>query len=111
MLGPFNVFFSESTEERITMHKALKQNNSIFSRYYLNEDFNEIKFDFELVDDIIVGENFRFELSYFNLTLNNKLLIVCIVCTITNYTVLIVNIFVNFKLNIRYLNKKVKTLK
>lgn len=49
----------KSTEERITMHKALKQNNSIFSRYYLNEDFNEIKFDFELVDDIIVGENFR----------------------------------------------------
>lgn len=57
--------FLESTEERITMHKALKQNNSIFSRYYLNEDFNEIKFDFELVDDIIVGENFRFEFSYF----------------------------------------------
>lgn len=73
MLGPFNVFFSESTEERITMHKALKQNNSIFSRYYLNEDFNEIKFDFELVDDIIVGENFRFELSYFNLTLIDSL--------------------------------------
>jgi len=42
------------------MHKALKQNSSVFSRYYLNEDFNEIKFDFELVDDIIVGENFRF---------------------------------------------------
>jgi len=55
------------------MHKALKQNNSIFSRYYLNEDFNEIKFDFELVDDIIVGENFRFELSYFNLALVNSL--------------------------------------
>lgn len=67
---PFNCFFLESTEERITMHKALKQNNSIFSRYYLNEDFNEIKFDFELVDDIIVGENFRFELFYFILLLH-----------------------------------------
>lgn len=54
------VLFPDSKEERHTMHAALQQNNSVFSRYYLNEDFNEIKFDFELVDDIIVGENFRF---------------------------------------------------
>lgn len=47
------------------MHQALKQNNNLFSRYYLNEDFNEIKFDFELVDDIIVGQNFRFVLNLF----------------------------------------------
>lgn len=53
------------------MHKALKQNSSVFSRYYLNEDFNEIKFDFELVDDIIVGENFRFGLNRFVLTLTH----------------------------------------
>jgi len=63
------------------MHKALKQNNSIFSRYYLNEDFNEIKFDFELVDDIIVGENFRLELSYFILLSFTLILL----CTITSY--------------------------
>lgn len=63
------------------MHKALKQNNSIFSRYYLNEDFNEIKFDFELVDDIIVGENFRFELSYFNFLYFTLTL----VCTFMNF--------------------------
>lgn len=43
------------------MHIALKQNDHIFSRYYLNEEFNDIKFDFELVDDIIVGYNFRFD--------------------------------------------------
>lgn len=56
-------YLLETSEERITMHKALKQNSSVFSRYYLNEDFNEIKFDFELVDDIIVGENFRFAMN------------------------------------------------
>jgi len=69
------------------MHNALKQNNNLFSRYYLNEDFNEIKFDFELVDDIIVGENFRFDLSYFTLTL---------VCT-TTYQLPIVSVLVHFK--------------
>jgi transglutaminase 1 len=63
------LIFSDSKEERLTMHSALKQNNSVFSRYYLNEDFNEIKFDFELVDDIIVGENFRFKLIFIILTL------------------------------------------
>lgn len=52
---------TESKEERNTMHIALKQNDHIFSRYYLNEEFNDIKFDFELVDDIIVGYNFRFD--------------------------------------------------
>jgi hypothetical protein len=41
------------------MLKALKQSASIFSRYYLNEEFNDIKFDFELRDDIVIGSPFR----------------------------------------------------
>ena len=51
-------FAEKSPEERDTMLKALKQANSAFSRYYLNEDFNEIYFNFELQDDIKIGETF-----------------------------------------------------
>ncbi|XP_065095331.1 annulin-like isoform X1 [Ochlerotatus camptorhynchus] len=51
-------FAEKSQEERDTMLKALKQTNSAFSRYYLNEDFNEIYFNFELRDDIKIGESF-----------------------------------------------------
>lgn len=52
--------FEEKTEEeRETMLKALKQANSAFSRYYLNEEFNEIQFNFELKDDIKIGEDFH----------------------------------------------------
>ena len=46
------------------MLKALEQSESLFSRYYLNEDFNDIKFDFELRDDIVIGQPF----SYVTLT-------------------------------------------
>lgn len=42
------------------MLKALQQSASLFSRYYLNEQFNDIKFDFELRDDIIIGQPFRY---------------------------------------------------
>uniref|UniRef100_A0A182NEW6 protein-glutamine gamma-glutamyltransferase n=1 Tax=Anopheles dirus TaxID=7168 RepID=A0A182NEW6_9DIPT len=51
-------FAEKSVEERATMLKALKQANSYFSRYYLNEEFNEVYFNFELRDDIKIGEPF-----------------------------------------------------
>lgn len=51
-------FPEHTAEERQTMFKALQQSESMFSRYYLNEDFNDIKFDFELRDDIKIGEPF-----------------------------------------------------
>lgn len=51
--------FAESEEERATMLKALRQSESHFSRFYLNEDFNDIQFDFELRDDIVIGSPFR----------------------------------------------------
>jgi len=41
------------------MLNALKMSESLFSRYYLNEDFNDVRFDFELRDDIIIGSDFR----------------------------------------------------
>ncbi|XP_043510721.1 annulin isoform X2 [Frieseomelitta varia] len=48
----------KSEEERAAMLKALRQSQSLFSRYYLNEEFNEIMFAFELRDDIIIGQPF-----------------------------------------------------
>ncbi|XP_050529082.1 annulin [Daktulosphaira vitifoliae] len=56
----------KSSDERNAMLNALKQSSSIFSRYYLNENFNDIKFDFELIDDIVIGENFRVAVSITN---------------------------------------------
>ncbi|XP_055916971.1 annulin isoform X2 [Eupeodes corollae] len=51
--------FEEKTEEeRNTMVKALKQSRHAFSRYYLNDNFNEVEFDMQLKDDIKIGENF-----------------------------------------------------
>nr|CAD7601167.1 unnamed protein product [Timema genevievae] len=45
-------------EKRATMLRALKQSESHFSRYYLNDDFNDINFNFELRDDIVIGQPF-----------------------------------------------------
>lgn len=42
------------------MLKALRQSQSLFSRYYLNEEFNEVMFNFELRDDIVIGQPFRY---------------------------------------------------
>lgn len=46
----------KTTEERSTMLKALRQSENLFSRYYLNEDFNDIRFNFKLIDDIKIGQ-------------------------------------------------------
>ncbi|XP_024939545.1 annulin isoform X2 [Cephus cinctus] len=48
----------DSREERTAMLKALRQSESSFSRYYLNEEFNDIMFNFELRDDIVIGQPF-----------------------------------------------------
>merc|ERR1712136_289499 len=38
--------------ERESVLRALRQCESMFSRYYLNESLEDVKFDFKLVDDI-----------------------------------------------------------
>ncbi|CAH0748849.1 unnamed protein product [Diatraea saccharalis] len=45
-------------EERSTMEKALRRSGNIFARYYLNDAFNDVVFDFELRDDIKIGQQF-----------------------------------------------------
>ncbi|GAB0089081.1 annulin [Sergentomyia squamirostris] len=59
-------FQEQTDEERTTMLKALRQANSVYSRYYLNEDFNDVYFNFELRDDIIIGQNFTVVLEIKN---------------------------------------------
>lgn len=59
-------FDEKSNEERATMLKALRQANSVYSRYYLNEDFNDVHFNFELRDDIVIGQNFTVVLEMIN---------------------------------------------
>lgn len=51
--------YEEKTdEERNIMLKALKQSGHAFSRYYLNDSFNDVEFDMSLKDDIKIGESF-----------------------------------------------------
>lgn len=56
----------KTSEERETMLRALRQANNAFSRYYLNEEFNEIYFNFILLDDIKIGETFNVRLEMRN---------------------------------------------
>ncbi|XP_034826384.1 annulin-like isoform X1 [Maniola hyperantus] len=46
-------------EERDTMERALRKSESIFARYYLNDAYNEVTIDFELRDDIKIGQDFN----------------------------------------------------
>uniref|UniRef100_A0A2A4JKA1 protein-glutamine gamma-glutamyltransferase n=1 Tax=Heliothis virescens TaxID=7102 RepID=A0A2A4JKA1_HELVI len=61
-----------SREERMTMEKALRKSESIFARYYLNDAFNDVTFDFELHDDIKIGQNFNVVLHIRNRSSSNS---------------------------------------
>ncbi|KAG1715027.1 Annulin [Nymphon striatum] len=55
-----NYKFNEKTrEEREVMLKALRQSANLFSRYYLNDDFEDVEFNFQLKDDILIGSDFK----------------------------------------------------
>lgn len=49
----------QSIEERAIMFQALKQCQNTFSRHYLNQDFNDIKFELKMINDIIIGQSFK----------------------------------------------------
>ncbi|XP_037795328.1 annulin-like [Penaeus monodon] len=49
----------ESEEERNVMLHALRLCENNFARYYLNEEFEEVEFDFQLNDDIVIGQPFK----------------------------------------------------
>lgn len=50
-------------EERNAMLKALRKCNHAYSRYYLNDELEDVTFDFELLDDIVIGSQFTVKLS------------------------------------------------
>ncbi|KAH6947542.1 hypothetical protein HPB50_019687 [Hyalomma asiaticum] len=50
-------------EERNAMLKALRKCNHAYSRYYLNDELEDVTFDFELLDDIVIGSPFTVKLS------------------------------------------------
>lgn len=49
----------KTKEERATMLKALRQSKNLFARYYLNEDFSDVHFQFEFKDDVVIGRQFN----------------------------------------------------
>lgn len=51
-------FAEKSDDERRTMFNALKQVNHVYTRYYLNDEFNDISFEFHVLEDIVIGEDF-----------------------------------------------------
>ncbi|KAL1500917.1 hypothetical protein ABEB36_006336 [Hypothenemus hampei] len=59
-------YLEKTSEERSTMLRALRQSENLFSRYYLNEDFNDIYFHFNLLDDVKIGQPFDVALSMRN---------------------------------------------
>ena len=40
------------------MESALKICDNTFARYYLNEQFEDVEFDFKMNDDIVIGQPF-----------------------------------------------------
>ncbi|GAB6029803.1 hypothetical protein CHUAL_005515 [Chamberlinius hualienensis] len=52
-------FPERSEEERVVMLNALRQSSSLYSRYYLNDNFEDVEFNFILKDDIVIGESFK----------------------------------------------------
>lgn len=55
-----------TNEEREVMLRALRQSGNVFSRYYLNDEFEDVTFDFELIDDIVIGSSFNVKLRIKN---------------------------------------------
>ncbi|XP_063866292.1 annulin-like isoform X1 [Scylla paramamosain] len=55
-----------SKEERDVMKKALRLCENTFARYYLNEEFEEVEFDFKMNDDIMIGQPFTSSVEVHN---------------------------------------------
>lgn len=53
-------------EEREVMLRALRQCKNAFSRYYLNDDLEDVHFEFTLLDDIVIGSPFTLRLKAVN---------------------------------------------
>ncbi|KAF0303147.1 Annulin [Amphibalanus amphitrite] len=56
----------ETDVERRTMLNALRETGHVFSRFYLNEELEDIHCDFALNDDIVIGQTFHVTLRVEN---------------------------------------------
>jgi transglutaminase 1 len=56
----------KSDEEREVMLRALRECGTMFSRYYLNDEMEDIQFNFVLRDDIVIGSGFKVTLVVTN---------------------------------------------
>ncbi|KAF8788081.1 Annulin like protein [Argiope bruennichi] len=65
-------YSENSKEEREVMLRALRQCGNVFSRYYLNDEFEDVSFDFQLLDDIVIGQPFNVKLTMKNKGLEKK---------------------------------------
>ncbi len=59
MVVNLTIVLADSPEERAVVLKALRQCENLFSRYYLNESLEDVSFNFQLLDDVIIGSPFR----------------------------------------------------
>ncbi|KFM78740.1 Annulin, partial [Stegodyphus mimosarum] len=65
-------YSEQSAEEREVMLRALRQCGNVFSRYYLNDEFEDVQFDLQLLDDIVIGSPFSVKLMIKNKGLEKK---------------------------------------
>lgn len=56
----------ESKEERDVMKHALRLCENTFARYYLNEEIEDVEFDFKMNDDIVIGQPFTSSVEVHN---------------------------------------------
>ncbi|XP_043465051.1 annulin-like [Leptopilina heterotoma] len=57
-----------TAEERDIMVKALRQSKSLYSHYYLNGIFHNVKFNLDLHGDIVIGQPFRVRMKVENIS-------------------------------------------
>ncbi|XP_034948922.1 annulin-like [Chelonus insularis] len=69
-----------STMERESFQKALKQCNHYFSRYYMNEEFSDVKFDFMLCDKNVSKDNYGAILMIKNKNLEKEYSVSMVCC-------------------------------
>lgn len=55
-----------SKEEREVMKNALRLCENTFARYYLNEEIEDVEFDFKMNDDIVIGQPFTSSVEVHN---------------------------------------------
>ena len=60
-------YLSDTDEEREVVLKAVRQCESMFSRFYLNEALEDVRFDLQLRDDIVIGSPFRYCSTYWKI--------------------------------------------